>query len=932
MKSLNAIHLCIISLCLITVPRAQTWSRFTDLRVCLNYQTNPATGILWPTNNQNQALTEDEIIQQSALAFNLWQSILPDMNYRLVSQSQNPNYSVNFFFIPGQGGSSDQISYTNLTPFGQAGRKNDFVNNRIQHLYYAWVFNPLLSHWGPPSNTNICTTLPDPTTPRAPFDNTGKPELYINNQATTCFSPSNFPQYNKLAGHDLASIVQHEVGHCLMNFQSHQQIDPVQFDHADAPSVTVNDIDVYFPNYVPNSAYTRRPIYDSTLFVRQRTAGDGYSIMFMGNGLDFWNCRGIFPIDVHQLVNENYRVTYPNINGAIVLRKPDSSTYITSNWDSARVKMLWPTKGKPLTPAESASVWYLIDVHPRCQTHKTLAVGERHTLSIKENGSLWAWGANDKGQLGDGTVNASTSPKQISAGPWVAVTAGMDFSLGIKIDGTLWAWGDNSQGQIGDPSISSNQLTPRQVGSSKDWLSVSAGALHVLALKTNGRAYGWGYNADGELGIENSTSPQKVPTLVCPTAANCSAARFVALSAGSNHSLALDINGAIWGWGSSLNGQLYGIASTNTPKFSTKSVGLYRWSSIEAGHEHSAAMSNGSIYTWGKNDLSQLGQGFSGGTGSAAKEATNTANWAYLMPGQWNSGGARTDGSWYMWGYNWNGQLGNNSFTTSSIAVRENRQFTNWIQGAARQLHTLAQRKDGTLWGWGNNPNGELGTGSTQVDNPIPIQSKYVANTISVTRTTYPASPTVTTINLSTVGSMNWSKWSSSSYPNTKQINSFQNEYRVLQKVGDYAKIGTGTVTGFSGNSVVFNWTTNDEITQIPSGSNLNTGIYLSGTGVNRGFRLTVPTRNASRTLYVYVGAYRASGKLSARLSDGSLATYTNTAINSSGTATTHTNGMYAITFSSINPTSNLIVEWTVNTENTTSGDRFVTLLAAAIE
>ena len=917
-------RMTMISLIMIALSEGQTWQKYKDLRIYLDLSGN------LPVNYKGAPLTNDEILQQTALGLNLWQSILPDMNYQFVSSLASSNFFVDFTNLSGGAGAqTDEFNHIHVNLTGIGGKDNDFISNKLVHEYFSWVYNPLANHWGPASNPSICTTLPNPTTPRAAFD-AGTVEPYRDNQSASCFLPSQFPDFGKLVGFDLAYLIQHESGHCLMNFSTNGvPIPSGQQDHSIAPSMIVNGSDMYFPNYIPNSAWTRRPVYEPNFLTRRRA--DGTSIMFSGDGSSLFNSRGIFPIDVNQLINENYRVTYPNISGAIVLSRPNGSVYITSNWDEAQKKMVWPNQGTPLTQANLDTAWFLVDVYPRTGTHKILAAGERHTLFIKDDGQLWAWGANEKGQLGDGTTNPSLNPKWISSGPWVSVTAGLDFSLGIKADGTLWAWGDNSQGQIGDPTITANQLIPRKIGNNSDWLSVSAGALHVVALKKNGRAYGWGYNAEGQLGIGNKVTPTRTPTLVCATGGACESAQFVEISSGANHTLALDRQGVIWGWGTGSDGQLLYYTSATIPVALVGNLNGYRWSSVEAGHAHSAALANGQIYTWGLNQQSQLGQGWSGGySATIGQEASMTSNWAYLMPAQWNSGGILNNGSWFSWGHNYSGQLGDGTLIISPLAVREKTNSTDWTLGASRQSHSLALRKDGTLWGWGSNVVGELGTGTTGNTNPIPVKTKYIHNTVWVTQSSYPASPSTTPINLTSAGTMNWTKWNSSSPPNTKQTSTFRNEYRVLQPVGNYQLINATSVNVVTNNNVNFSWATSDEINNV-AGSNVASGISVAGTNANRGFRLTVPARNIPKTLNVYVGAYRVSGKLTVKLSDGSVPTYTNTALNSPSGATTNTNGMYAITFSSLNPNTNLIVEWTVNAENVTSGSRFVILQAAAI-
>jgi alpha-tubulin suppressor-like RCC1 family protein len=954
MKLKKIIGLGAIALGNLAHPSGAYYNDVKDLRIFLNYDGAADPNVMLPHtmdfglgNGSVRTIPPLEIEHQVRLGLGLWQSVLPEMNFRFVDSRGSENLRFDFMkdCRDGFGQKCGGINYGNLIGFDApniAGADINYIDNRLVDQYLAWVFNPDLKHWGPAGSTT-CDVF------RYNMN-------YVNNQAGGCVDFKLFPRVGELKGSDLGELVLHEFGHSLVPNRAASllpiaTIPPGQDGHTVVNQMTVNDNEVYFrPGsgelYDPApagtarpAAYTRNPIYQRNFLVRRRA--DGYSAMWSGNGTDLYNCRGIFPIDVHNLINEGYRVTYPNISGVIVLGKRSGRgfTYaLSSNWDEVRNMQIWPNQGAPLTDVQAANAWFLIDIHPRSQTRKTLAAGERHTLAIRENGSLWAWGANNAGQLGDGTTNVSTSPKQISAGPWVAVTAGLDFSLGIKSDGSLWAWGDNSQGQMGDPALTSNQLSPRQIGIDKDWLGVSAGALHVVAIKKTGKAYGWGYNADAELGIGNTASPQRSPALVCPTA-NCQTTNFISVSGGANHTLALDDNGRIWGWGSNANGQLTSVAGTTElqPVLISASISNRRWSSVEAGHEHSSGLSNGRIYTWGKNSHSQLGQGFTGGTQfSPAQEATTSAAWASLFSGNWHTGGTLAYGAFQSWGYNNIGQLGNNSTAMSSRAVQEFSGILSWVQGAARQLHTVGLRADGTLWGWGSNGNGELGTGGTS-SSSVPVKTKFVANTLSVTQTTYSTS-SVTTVDLPSVGSMNWMKWNTSSSTNSKLVDIFVNEYRVLQRIGTYSKVPAAfpfTEGSDSKNFSKFNWVPSDETSGM-GGSNVATGvsagIITSGSPVGRGFQLSVPVRNASRTLYVYVGAYRASGKMEVSFDDGSVSTYTNTSLNNSGSATTPTNGVYAITFSSLNENARLIVKWTMNAQNTSSGDRHVTLQAAAIK
>ena len=143
-----------------------------------------------------------------------------------------------------------------------------------------------------------------------------------------------------------------------------------------------------------------------------------------------------------------------------------------------------------------------------------VAAGAYHSLAIKANGSLYAWGANGSGQLGLGAIGSQNIP---AAGPRRILTgwrwpAGQSHSLGRRANGSLYAWGDNALGQLGLGSIG-NQTTPTQVGSDTDWVAVAAGANHSLGRRANGSLYAWGYNASGQLGLDsydNQNTPQPV--------------------------------------------------------------------------------------------------------------------------------------------------------------------------------------------------------------------------------------------------------------------------------------------------------------------------------------------------------------------------------------------------------------------------------------
>jgi alpha-tubulin suppressor-like RCC1 family protein len=144
----------------------------------------------------------------------------------------------------------------------------------------------------------------------------------------------------------------------------------------------------------------------------------------------------------------------------------------------------------------------------------SIEAGGTHSLALKANGTLWAWGQNAFGQLGDNTLVDKSTPVQIDAAvDWVSVAAGGSHTLALKEDGTLWAWGKNSpSGQLGDNSFIDKKI-PVQIGADTDWLSIAAGGNHSLALKSDWSLWAWGRNDEGELGngtFTGITSPDQM--------------------------------------------------------------------------------------------------------------------------------------------------------------------------------------------------------------------------------------------------------------------------------------------------------------------------------------------------------------------------------------------------------------------------------------
>ncbi|MBI5299281.1 MAG: RCC1 repeat-containing protein, partial [Deltaproteobacteria bacterium] len=181
-----------------------------------------------------------------------------------------------------------------------------------------------------------------------------------------------------------------------------------------------------------------------------------------------------------------------------------------------------------------------------------IAGGSSHSLALKSNGTVWAWGYNGSGQLGDGTTTERDTPVQVSGLSGVtAIASGNGHGLALKSDGTVWTWGYNTYGQLGD-GTTTERHTPVQVLGSLSGVTAIAGGFsnnHSLALKSDGTVWAWGANDFGQLG-DGTTTERHTPVQVSDLSG------VTAIAGGSVHSLALKSDGTVWAWGYNSNGQL----------------------------------------------------------------------------------------------------------------------------------------------------------------------------------------------------------------------------------------------------------------------------------------------------------------------------------------------------------------------------------------
>ncbi len=389
----------------------------------------------------------------------------------------------------------------------------------------------------------------------------------------------------------------------------------------------------------------------------------------------------------------------------------------------------------------------ILKKNDKITTMPPIASGWTHSAFLDEDGSVWTWGRNNHGQLGDGTESNSSLPVQVKnteADGYIsdieAVTAGRFHTVAIMSGGTVWTWGSNSSGQLGDWTTE-DRSTPVQVkgpggqGHLSGIIAVSAGWSHTVALSENRNVWAWGSNLHGQLG-NGTNNNSNVPVLVKDADGEGSLSDVIAIAAGRHHTLALKDDGTVWAWGSNEYGQLGDATndSTNKPVQVRGPGGQGHLSvaiAISAGCFHSIALrEDGNVWTWGLNEYGQLGDDTvedkntpivvkgSGGVeylGSVVGIAAGGAHCVVL----------KADGTLWTWGWNEYGQLGNNSTINSStpVVVRDSEGqlvHEGVVICAAGGYHTIMQDEQMRAWSFGRNRYGQLGNG-TQEDSSKPV-------------------------------------------------------------------------------------------------------------------------------------------------------------------------------------------------------------------
>ena len=260
---------------------------------------------------------------------------------------------------------------------------------------------------------------------------------------------------------------------------------------------------------------------------------------------------------------------------------------------------------------------------------KQIACGY-HTAAVKTDGTLWTWGYNNLGQLGDNTRTQKSSPVQTIAGGtnWKQVTCGQYHTVAIKTDGTLWTWGINTYGQLGDNSITQKSSPVQTIAGGTNWKQVACGHYYTAAIKTDGTLWTWGRNQFGELG-DNSATHKSSPVQTIAGGTN-----WKQVACGYKHTAAVKTDGTLWCCGYNGYGQLGDNSATRKSSPVQTIAGGANWKQVACGGYHTAAVkTDGTLWTWGINGFGQLGDNSITQKSSPVQTIAGGTNWKQVACG-----------------------------------------------------------------------------------------------------------------------------------------------------------------------------------------------------------------------------------------------------------------------------------------------------------
>jgi alpha-tubulin suppressor-like RCC1 family protein len=373
-----------------------------------------------------------------------------------------------------------------------------------------------------------------------------------------------------------------------------------------------------------------------------------------------------------------------------------------------------------------------------------------HTCAVKQDGTVQCWGENLEGQLGNGAFASNQSAPvvvQLNNAPLnnvVSVVAGGFHTCALKAQGTVFCWGFNLDGQLGNGTTSTGVASPVQVrgpgnvGFLSNVVALAAGTLHTCALLVNGTVQCWGSNGNGQLGNGDLTqADQTTPVQARGTNNSGVLDNVVSLGAGLGYTCALLGDGTVRCWGSNSSGQLGNGDATGAGKFFPVAVvGLSDVTNVAIGGSHACALlAAGTMQCWGSNSDGQLGNGTSDSSRHASPisiPSSTLSDVQLLAAGSQHTCALMGNGTVRCWGRDNHGQLGDGG--TSDVLSPPNSSIsglTNMVFVAPGISHTCALQADDAIRCWGDDSHGQLGNGDPLSDSSAPVIVTGGGGTIS---------------------------------------------------------------------------------------------------------------------------------------------------------------------------------------------------------
>ena len=343
-------------------------------------------------------------------------------------------------------------------------------------------------------------------------------------------------------------------------------------------------------------------------------------------------------------------------------------------------------------------------------------VRDKYLQSLWEQSySLFMWSEGNRGQLGQNDLTRRSSPIQVPGTTWSVLCQkrsnlddGTNTYFSIKDDGSLWSWGGNTSGVLGQSQSYATveaKSSPTQVGSDTTWANVVTGALTGLGVKTDGTLWVWGNNGKGALGLNQATptvinSPTQLPGTTWST-------NLDHASGGVNMGQWIKTDGTLWMWGDNENGQLG--QNSRTYYSSPVQIPGTDWQSIGGCRQaQNAIKTDGTMWGWGGEGINL---GLNSTTNYSSPVQIPGTNWDLCISGASSGLGHKTDNTLWVWGNNGSGRLGLNQ--TDNTMLRSPVQIPgSWSKEFALKKNgecMFAIRTDGTFWAWGYNAYGQLG-------------------------------------------------------------------------------------------------------------------------------------------------------------------------------------------------------------------------------